>query len=316
MYNLESIPFEAVANAGVSYKDFRKELRPVYSRVWADISLGYLSLLLLLTAGYFAGRYFSFLQPLWVLLVSAGTGLALSYLALFLHEAGHFNIHPDKKINDRICFLTLGILFGIDIRSYRKIHWQHHLHLGTPEDTEHSYFHSLTAAFLLRLFTGSYLLQMIRAKGKNKWLSDTMIRDSRRMLLVSAVLHGCLVTGFLLLGAPLLAVEWILAVLVFFPFFATIRQLLEHRSETADKNKDYFQTPHGKTSRLFPSDFLSRILGGAGFRQHLLHHWDPQVSYTRLRDVEKFLSGSPATKEFFSKPPDSYLKTFQTLYRR
>jgi hypothetical protein len=30
-------------------------------------------------------------------------------------------------------------------------------------------------------------------------------------------------------------------------------------------------------------------LGAAGFNRHLLHHWDPAVSYTQFDAMEKFM---------------------------
>ena len=31
---------------------------------------------------------------------------------------------------------------------------------------------------------------------------------------------------------------------------------------------------------------LASTLGGAGFNRHLLHHWEPKISYTRFRELE------------------------------
>jgi hypothetical protein len=76
---------------------------------------------------------------------------------------------------------------------------------------------------------------------------------------------------------------------VFFPFFATLRQVLEHRSATAVAGCDFRRLPHGALTRLFGDGIVASTFGGAGFNRHLLHHWEPQVSYTRLRELESFL---------------------------
>ena len=59
-------------------------------------------------------------------------------------------------------------------------------------------------------------------------------------------------------------------------------------------------------------DFLSRFFGAAGFNRHLIHHYDPSISYTRFDDFEKFLLSSPAKSEI-DKSKTSYLKTFFKL---
>jgi hypothetical protein len=38
------------------------------------------------------------------------------------------------------------------------------------------------------------------------------------------------------------------------------------------------------------TDWLSVVIGSAGFNRHLLHHWDPSVSYTRFDEMEAFLA--------------------------
>ena len=78
---------------------------------------------------------------------------------------------------------------------------------------------------------------------------------------------------------------------VFLPFFGALRQILEHRAPEADGGVDYARTPHGAYTRIFHGGLFAKTFGGAGFDRHLLHHWEPQVSYTRLADLETYLRG-------------------------
>jgi hypothetical protein len=77
-----------------------------------------------------------------------------------------------------------------------------------------------------------------------------------------------------------------------FPFLGAVRQLLEHRDDEADANIDYTQIAHGPFTRIFGSGPFSSTFGGAGFNRHLLHHWEPNVSYTNLSQLEEFLAGT------------------------
>ena len=81
---------------------------------------------------------------------------------------------------------------------------------------------------------------------------------------------------------------WGLAAFSVYPFFGTLRQLLEHRSENARADVDYRKVDHGAVNRIFGCSLLARTLGAAGFNRHLLHHWHPQASYTRFDDLEAF----------------------------
>ena len=316
MTDLESISFDEVWNTKhISYADWRKRLKPIYAVVWRDIILGYAAVITIfvLSAGF--EHYF----PSWtipnVIVSSLVLGVTLAYLSLFIHEAGHFNIHPDKKTNDLLSNIFLCLPFALDIGTYRKIHWQHHLHLGTPSDTETSYFNALTPALVIESFTGIHLLKVIRKKSRFT-VNEKMRKRSLSMLILGGMLNIGIVGVFVAFGYWYLAVEWLTGMIVFFPFFAGLRQILEHRSELAEKNVDYTQVQHGKITRLFTSRFFSRVFGGAGFNKHMIHHWDPQMSYTRLKDVEAFLMESDVTRNLISTSRTTYIKTLKKLVSR
>jgi hypothetical protein len=44
---------------------------------------------------------------------------------------------------------------------------------------------------------------------------------------------------------------------------------------------------------MFGTDFFSRYYGAAGFNRHLLHHWDPEISYTLFDEMEAFIARTP-----------------------
>ena len=108
---------------------------------------------------------------------------------------------------------------------------------------------------------------------------------------------------------------WLAGLIIVFPVFATIRQLMEHRDIHASGKINYQDTDHGKISRLFGEGLIDSSFGGAGFNKHLLHHWDPSVSYTRLREVENFLMNCPETSGIIQQSKTSYLKTFIALFK-
>lgn len=101
---------------------------------------------------------------------------------------------------------------------------------------------------------------------------------------------------------------------VVFPFFGALRQILEHRSEKSNPAIDYKTIDHGAMTRVFGSDLFSKTFGGAGFNKHLLHHWEPTLSYTRLDDFEDYLMKTSASS-IIRAQKSNYLKTFLEIYK-
>ncbi|MDZ4794279.1 MAG: fatty acid desaturase [Bacteroidota bacterium] len=312
--NLEEISFDEVTdNSGTPYSVFRSNLLPRYSTVALDIAKGYFFLVVMAGLTIYLEYHFKSFWWIIILLSSLFIGYTAAYLALFIHEAGHFNIHPDKKINDRMAGIFLCLLFGLSIKSYRKIHWQHHLHIGTPQDAETSYFHPLTKLFLLETLTGIHLLRTMLCKRTNQILTKEQMKESRNMLLAGILVHMAILTIAVVTGYWLFAVSWVAGFGIFFPFFATIRQVLEHRDELANHATNFYQQPHGKISRLFVHTILSSSFGSAGFTRHLIHHWDPQISYTRLKDIEQFLLDSKKTSPIIHASKTTYTAIVKKL---
>lgn len=314
LHNLEGISFEEVTDSkGTSYAVFRSQLRPDYARAWGDIGKGYFFLLAASAGFIWLDHEFHHLWWAFVLPFALLIGYIAAYLALFIHEAGHFNLHPDKKTNDRLATFFLCLPFGLSIKSYRKIHWQHHLHLGTPQDTEISYFNPLTKLFVLETLTGIHLLRTIRQKEKPEVLNAEQVKQSRIMLLAGGLCHAALLIVLILTANWAFAITWVLAFGIFFPFFATMRQLLEHRDELAHHAADFRKQQHGKLSRLFVHSLLSSSFGAAGFTRHMIHHWDPQAPYTRLAEIESFLAGCEKTAAIVHDSKTTYLQTIKKL---
>lgn len=314
--NLEGIGFDEVTDTnGIPYSLFREELKPYYTRVLVDILKGYGWLVLISTAIIILTRQFHAWWWITSLPGAALIGYTAAYLALFIHEAGHFNIYPDKKINDRLATLLLCLPFGLSLKSYRKVHWQHHVHLGTPDDAEVSYFNALSKLFFVETLTGIHLLKTMRKKNGVDVLTPEQQTQSRYMLFAGIVFHLAVVVVSFLTGNWPFALSWIAGFGIFFPFFATIRQVLEHRDELASSAINYHRQNHGKVSRLFANTLLSSSFGSAGFTRHMIHHWDPHVSYTRLKDIEEFLARSERTASIIKESKTSYRTTLKKLLR-
>ncbi|MCW3117048.1 MAG: hypothetical protein JWM28_1130 [Chitinophagaceae bacterium] len=317
MNNLENIPYEEVVdNNGIPYTEFRKKLTPDYKVTWFHILCGFLIIILIL----FAGDYLIQKYPGWrwpsLLIFSVLAGFWIAYLNLFVHEAGHFYLHPDKRINDILANILLCSWVGIDIKVYRKMHWQHHRHLGSSSDMETSYFHPLTTGFLFETLSGIHLFRLIITKGNKKNLRKGLAVRAIIMLLAGLTINSLLFFLCIYFHHWWMAIIWVLAMIIFFPFFATIRQVLEHRDELAQNNHFFYTVPQAKISRIFSGSVFSRIFGSAGFNKHMIHHWDPYLPFMSLRKVETFLLNCKRTEFIIKSSQTTYFSAFKKIFTR
>jgi fatty acid desaturase len=307
---------------GRTFKQLARELTPRYARVWVDIGVGYVVAVALMIALVHLERRWPRLVPLWVVMSAVALGYVIACLQLFLHEAAHFNIAPGRRLNDFLANLFLGLMVGTDVAAYRVIHFDHHRYLGTPNDPERSYFNSLDGRFLLRSLLGIGLLAALSHRGQRVRAAEdggagTTAPPGRArrwvLLLAGAALNlGIMVAG-LAAGSIALAVAWPLAMICVHPFINATRQVLEHRSYEARRDVDYAQSSHGANTRMFGVGPLASTLGAAGFNRHLLHHWAPQTSYTRLSELEAFLFDT-ASADLFRSQVTTYPRAFVRLW--
>jgi fatty acid desaturase len=270
---------------GESWKVFRRRLVPKYAIVWRDIVICYLALALGVGIQAWIGPAVS--GPWhWALVVpfAIWTGYWLHGLVLFMHEAAHFGVHPKRAMNDRLSDWLICSVFAQNITSYRKVHWEHHRDFGGSGDTEISYRYALTFKFIFATLIGYHILRV-----KLRWLEGTTepsdTQNKERTSLAGPIrflfLHGTILVFCVWSDRWDIAASWALGLFSFFPMFAALRTILEHRSE--------WEIPGRGDNFMFGTDLLSSSYGQAGFNRHLLHHMDPQVSYTRFSDMETAL---------------------------
>jgi fatty acid desaturase len=309
---------------GISLFDFVRSLEANYRLARHDIAWGHAALMLSLAGAAmaeFAGA---------PKLAVAGAGMVLigywiAYLQLFLHEGAHWNLAPDREVSDRVCNLSVGWLAGIDVKRYRKVHFQHHRALGTTADSEHSYFFPLNLVFLAKGLLGVRVMEVMLARRQAEACLDGQsgrhVEAAEaepwldRQLVVGAATHFGIIAILAAIGLWATAAAWLFGVAVMFPLFGALRQLLEHRDENASAMVDYRTTDHGAFTRIFSEGPIANTFGGAGFNRHLLHHWEPTVSYTRLKDLELFLSDTPL-RAIIERRKTTYARTFASLFRK
>lgn len=313
--NFQPLRARLMAETDGDYLRFLGSLTPRYWRVWLDIALGYL---FLAATVYLAGLGSSGIAHVaGTVLGALAVGYGVAYLQLFLHEAAHYHLTPDRVLNDRLCDALISWQVGTTVSRYRPIHFAHHRHLGTRADTENSYFRALDLRLIVETLTGVHALRILsnrrRQLDQRPESAPSTQRDAGAMLRGIASHAVVCAMAYAVSGWPG-AAAWILGVGAFYPVFATLRQLLEHRSGDADAAADYTKADHGALTRMFGNGPLASTFGGAGFSRHLLHHWEPQVSYTRLGDLENYFPGT-CVAPIIAARRSSYVQTLAALWR-
>lgn len=300
--------------AGERYLDVRRRLRPRWALVWIQLFTGHAVLAALFVAFALWGPGWTWWAVPAAIAGGAAIGFTLHYLVLFQHEAAHYNLAPSQRANDLLCDLAISIFIGESIASYRPVHLAHHRHLGTPDDSERSYFEAPNLRFTVEGLTGIRLLRTLTHRSRVRASTGGTTAATRQLpvLPAAAALVTATIVGLALdFGRPALAAAWVLGLAVLLPFLISLRQVLEHRSDTARPDVDYATVAQGATNRLFGTGPLASTFGAAGFNRHLLHHWDPGVSYTRLAEIEAFLLHTPSGDDV----RDAHTTYFATLRR-
>ena len=222
---------------GASYGQLRKA--PRWGIVWRDLTLGWIAFALIIIATIAASHRSPFLALVAGVVAAVLVGFTIAYFMLFLHEAAHCNIHPDRWWNDLLCNVFVSGIIGMDVQSYRQIHWDHHRYFGGPMDSEISYRDPLNLRFLVELLIGVRALKVVLMRGKKLRSTDaekpkkTRLKTARSVLLGGMVFNGAFLSVLLYFHEWAAMFGWIGGVLVFYPFFGALRQLLEHRGEAS-----------------------------------------------------------------------------------
>lgn len=321
-----SLNFDSVVSCDdIRYVDFRRKLKPKYSVVWFHIACAYVAfaaiamLLITLLSSSSSALYSVAIAAFGGILF----GYTLAYLQLFLHEAAHYNLAKAKKLNDTLTNLFVGLMVGLEIGTYRRVHSEHHRVFGTVNDTERTYFAPLNLGFIIESLTGMKVLRVLITRSSALSKGQSGDRPERKqastkskVLLVCGLLFNlAIVAASVVSGFWAIALAWVIGMFAMFPFFASLRQVLEHRDEDANAAIDYSITNHGAVNRLFGDGPIASTFGGAGFSRHLIHHWDPQISYTRLKEVEQFLAKTNV-EAILQARCTTYIKAFLQLFSR
>ncbi len=290
-----------IINNNISYTAFKQSLKVNYTKVYFLLFLPFLFLFFAIAFVYYIEINFMtslFSKVMLAILISGIIGLILHNMQNIMHAAIHYDLHPNRKTNDRIANFTVGLFTACEVRQGRKIHSLHHTISGSVEDPESSYLQPLNLKRIISYFTGieilKYILKIDKKIETNKKdelkLSDKIFYILNPHRFFSLSMHLIFLSFFYFaLNSYILIFAWIYGFFAFFPFFSSVQNVLEHGEEKNSRvEKNSFKLK--PVNRNFGSDFFSKyILGSYGTNKHALHHWDPTVHFLNVEKTTDFL---------------------------
>jgi fatty acid desaturase len=232
-------------------------------------------------------------------------------LEAMLHEATHYRLHPNKKINEFIGELMVWPL-GLSLFLYRKIrHFAHHKNIGTVKDSHvfQSYQKestrydipkplpqllssclSVAIRFPAEVWLGQLYTTAILLPRFSKLLGILWI--SFQLSMVALVVAGSFIIGpkvawiyFLFFVLPLL---W---VALFSRYF---RLLTEHFGIPVNSQ----QAVQGSETRTVLVSWPLRVIFWPhNLNYHVEHHWYPSVPFYNLPALHTLLMKSPQVRQ-------------------
>lgn len=230
--------------------------------------------------------------------------------AVFMHDASHFALFENKKVNDFVGnWLAAYPIWG-DLIPYRPYHVQHHAHTWTEKDPDISLatpFPITRQSFARKIWrdlsgqTGwkravfTLKRDLGQSKGKVRRRGDAGLRRLTGVLTTNAVLFAIL----LLAGHPELYLLWVVAWLTTYSLIMRIRAIAEHSMVTDPAD------PMKNTRTTLASWWERLLIAPNRVNFHLEHHILMRVPHYNLPRMHAMLrdrgvlEGALVSKNYF-----------------
>lgn len=251
-------------------------------------------------------------------------GCLQNALIQWRHEASHFCLTRDKKLNDIIGDLFVAGPVGTTVSTYRHHHVSHHMYLNDPDkEIQPATWICLRGTHLLaevvnHLVGWSYVILAYRIFKNNK-------QKTRRQQASLQVFSPASIAAFIVVNVSLFALAavqgawyayfilWLIPPFTVAQLINNFRTIVEHQpsSDVCDVGRSvklYAMT------RVIKANPIERwLIAPVGFYFHHEHHAWPAIPYHRLGEVRSLLR----KKGYFDQDniifTDGYLKTVWRL---
>lgn len=212
------------------------------------------------------------------------------FLSEWFHEATHWNFVPDRRWNDRLANLLMGLWIGTSIENHRIDHFRHHARRDffRPDDPETAEGiaesrRELVRGLLLDLCGVSAVRKFWRvaSRGSSGAGGGSSAAGGRSWLALVALVHGVGFTATLALGHPAVYPLYYGTLLTLYPVVNRIRLYGQHAGIRPD-GKGFLVG--SEVSRTIHAGRLEQLLLNCPvIMYHHEHHLRPQLPYRALR---------------------------------
>lgn len=238
-------------------------------------------------------------------------GTRFHALEAMLHEATHYRLHSNRKVNEVVGELAVWPL-GLSVYLYRNLrHFSHHKHIGTVKDT-HVYqsYQKYEHQFAIPKGTRHLLKNCLAAAlsfPTQLWLGQlyTTARILPRFSKTRGILWICfqvatwigIIAGVVLVGWKVL---WIYLLFFVLPLMwvAVMSRYVRLLAEHFGIPVRHPAVVRGSETRTVLASWPVRVLlWPHKLNYHIEHHWYPSVPFYNLPALHRILQASPQARE-------------------
>ena len=240
-------------------------------------------------------------HPLLYVLCVMWIGARQHGLGILLHEAAHYRLVKNKKVNDLIGELFLAFPLIISVKRYRVSHLAHHRHMNTdldPDwvsketpDWEFPKSRWEMAVMLIKILFGANLFWMVRLiiNGGISDAAEKKPKPSRRFILFRLSYYLALVAVLTYFGWWLhFLLYWFVPLFTWLQFIFRIRSIAEHFGLEDDERL------YTGARTTIPNWLERQFLVPHNAWYHLEHHVYPSVPFFNLPQLHQELLDVPA----------------------
>lgn len=215
-----------------------------------------------------------------------------NHLQILLHEGVHFQIHPNRKWNEKLTEIFCAIPFLGLLRHYRHFHFLHHRHLTNAEkDPEIEFYFEQgyqfkkktrrgLAKMLFLDFCGYHYFQFFVSYNRYLYHESRAgrIEKMSQYEWISCLLVAIIVIVLIVFDTSFeLVFYWFLPQFTFLFLFLKLQGYGEHGERSVNAEQSTYFHEFGWLTRFFIYPLNSHL--------HLEHHLYPSVPWYRLWDL-------------------------------
>jgi len=234
-------------------------------------------------------------------------------LGVLMHDATHFLLCKNKKINDLICNLFISYPLFFPLSKYRNVHYSHHANLLTEDDPDWHprfikdewkfpqskttflknllqysfYIHAFKIIFNFKIsfrYKINYILNSFIPMGK-------LITSNFKKISIGIILLICVSLMFYFKFIFYIFLFWIFPILFWIPFINNYRLIAEHFGIEGNQVLN-------KSRTIYPN-LVDILFFGCEWNvtYHLDHHIYPRVPSYRLKKLHNMIKDLDGYKQ-------------------